>query len=64
MGTVEYRQTSGSGDNDRWYEDTRTYTGIGRGPASYQDRIRLVLVSEIDPGGRIKLPKQKRGGGW
>jgi hypothetical protein len=64
MGTVEYRQTSGSGDNDRWYEDTRTFTGIGKGPASYQDRIRLVLVSEVDPGGRIKLPKQKRGAGW
>lgn len=64
MGTVDYRQTSGSGDNDRWYEDTRTFTGIGRGPASYQDRIRLVLVSEVDPDGRIKLPKQKRGAGW
>ena len=64
MGTVDFRQTPGSGDNDRWYEDTRTFTGIGRGPASYQDRIRLVLVSEVDPAGRIKLPKQKRGAGW
>jgi hypothetical protein len=64
MGTVDYRQTFGSGDDDRWYEDTRTYTGIGRGPASYQDRIRLVLVAEVDPAGRIKLPKQKRGAGW
>jgi hypothetical protein len=64
MGTVEYRHTSGTGDNDRWYEDTRTFTGIGRGPASYQDRIRLVLVSEVDPNGRIRLPKQKRGAGW
>jgi len=64
MGTVEYRQTSGSGDGDRWYEDTRTFSGIGKGPASYQDRIRLVLVAEVDPGGRIKLPKQKRGAGW
>lgn len=64
MGTVEFRQTSGSGDGDRWYEDTRTFTGIGRGPASYQDRIRLVLVAEVDPAGRIKLPKQKRGAGW
>lgn len=64
MGTVEYRQTSGSGENDRWYEDTRTFTGIGRGPASYQDRIRMALVAEVDPGGRIKLPKQKRGAGW
>ena len=64
MGTVEYRQTSGSGDDDRWYEDTRTFTGVGKGPASYQDRIRLVLVAEVDPAGRIKLPKQKRGAGW
>ena len=64
MGTVEYRQTSGSGDNDRWYEDTRTFTGIGKGPASYQDRIRVVIIAEVDPTGRIKLPKQKRGAGW
>jgi hypothetical protein len=64
MGTVDYRQTAGSGDGDRWYEDTRTFTGVGRGPASYQDRIRLVLVAEADPAGRIKLPKQKRGAGW
>lgn len=64
MGTVEYRQTPGTGDNDRWYEDTRTFTGIGKGPASYQDRIRVVLVAEVDPNGRIKLPKQKRGAGW
>src|SRR5687767_7104515 len=64
MGTVDYRQTPGSGDDDRRYDDTRTFTGIGKGPASYQDRIRLALVSEIDPGGRIRLPKQKRGAGW
>ena len=64
MGTVDYRQTSRSGDGDRWYEDTRTFTGIGRGPASYQDRIRMALVAEIDPEHRIKLPKQKRGAGW
>jgi hypothetical protein len=64
MGTVDYRQTSGSGDDDRWYEDTRTFTGIGKGPASYQDRIRVVIVAEVDPAGRIKLPKQKRGAGW
>jgi hypothetical protein len=64
MGTVEYRQTPGSGEDDRWYEDTRTFTGIGRGPASYQDRIRMALAAEIDPSHRIKLPKQKRGGGW
>ena len=64
MGTVEYRQTSGSGDDDRWYEDTRTFTGIGKGPASYQDRIRVVIVAEVDPDGRIKLPKQMRGAGW
>jgi len=64
MGTVEYRQTPGSGDDDRWYEDARKFTGVGKGPASYQDRIRLVLVAEVDPAGRIKLPKQKRGAGW
>ncbi len=64
MGTVDYRQTPGSGDNDRWYEDTRTFTGIGKGPASYQDRIRAVIIAEVDPTGRIKLPKQKRGAGW
>ena len=64
MGTVDYKQTPGSGDDDRWYEDTRTYTGIGKGPASYQDRIRVVLIAEVDPNGRIKLPKQKRGAGW
>jgi hypothetical protein len=64
MGTVEYRQTPGSGDGDRWYEDTRTYTGIGKGPASYQDRIRMALVAEVDPAHRIKLPRQKRGAGW
>jgi hypothetical protein len=64
MGTVEVRQTPGSGDDDRWWQDTRTYSGIGIGPSSYQDRIRHTLVSEIDPNGRIKLPKQKRGAGW
>ena len=42
----------------------RLSPGAGKGPASYQDRIRLVLVAKVDPGGRIKLPKQKRGGGW
>ncbi|MBY0494787.1 MAG: hypothetical protein K2Y23_11280 [Cyanobacteria bacterium] len=64
MGTVEYRQTSGSGDGDRWYDDTRTFTGIGKGPASYQDRVRMALVAEVDPNHRIVLPKQKRGAGW
>jgi hypothetical protein len=64
MGNVEYRQTSGSGENDRWYEDARTSTGIGKGPASDQDRIRLVLIAEVDPNSRIKLPKQKGGAGW
>lgn len=64
MGTVEYRQTPGTGDGDRWYEDTRTFSGIGKGPASYQDRIRMALVVEVDPSHRIKLPKQKRGAGW
>jgi hypothetical protein len=64
MGTVEYRQTPGSGDDDRWWQDTRTFSGVGIGPSSYQNRIRMVLVNEIDPGRRIVLPKQKRGAGW
>ena len=64
MGTVDYKQTPDSGDDDRWYEDTRTFSGVGIGPSSYQNRIRLALVTEIDPNGRIKLPKQKRGAGW
>ena len=64
MGTVELKQTPGSGENDRWWQDTRTYSGVGMGPASYQDRIRHTLIAEIDPNGRIKLPKQKRGAGW
>jgi hypothetical protein len=64
MGTVEYRHTPGSGDDDRWWQDTRTFSGVGIGPSSYQNRIRMVLVNEIDPGRRIVLPKQKRGAGW
>jgi hypothetical protein len=32
--------------------------------AAGADRIRRVLVAEVDPGGRMKLPKQKRGAGW
>jgi len=64
MGTVEYRQTPGSGDGDRWYEDTRTFNGVGIGPSSYQNRVRMALMTEVDPNGRIKLPKQKRGAGW
>jgi hypothetical protein len=64
MGSVEYRQTPGSGDDDRWWQDTRTFSGVGIGPSSYQNRIRMVLVNEIDPDRRIVLPKQKRGAGW
>jgi hypothetical protein len=64
MGSVEYRQTPGSGEDDRWWQDTRTFSGVGIGPSSYQNRIRMVLVNEIDPGRRIVLPKQKRGAGW
>ena len=64
MGSVDYKQTPDSGDDDRWYEDTRTFSGVGIGPSSDQNRIRLALVTEIDPNGRIKLPKQKRGAGW
>ena len=40
------------------------FSGSGLGPAGYQERIRRTLVAVIDPGGRIKLPKQKRGAGW
>jgi len=64
MGTVEFKQTPGSGDGDHWYEDTRTFSGVGLGPASYQNRVRMALVAEVDPDRRIKLPKQKRGAGW
>ncbi|OFW46486.1 MAG: hypothetical protein A3J29_19390 [Acidobacteria bacterium RIFCSPLOWO2_12_FULL_67_14b] len=64
MGTVEFRQTPDSGEDDRWFEDTRTFSGVGIGPSTYQDRIRRVLVAEVDPTGRIALPKQKRGAGW
>lgn len=59
MGTVEYHVTP---NRDRWYEPS--ITGVGIGPTSYQDRIRRVLVAAVDPNGRIKLPKQKRGAGW
>lgn len=64
MGTVDFKQTPGSGDDDHWYEDTRTFSGVGIGPSSYQNRVRMALVTEIDPDRRIKLPKQKRGAGW
>lgn len=64
MGTVEYRQTPGTGEDDRWWQDTRTFSGVGIGPSSYQNRIRIILVNEIDPNRRIVLPKQKRGAGW
>ncbi len=64
MGTVEYRHTPGTGEDDRWWQDTRTFSGVGIGPSSYQNRIRMVLVNEIDPSRRIALPKQKRGAGW
>ncbi|MGE0360478.1 MAG: hypothetical protein AB7H93_09120 [Vicinamibacterales bacterium] len=59
MGSVDYRVTPG----DEWW-DPPSVTGIGIGPSSYQDRVRRVLVSAVDPGGRIRLPKQKRGAGW
>lgn len=59
MGTVDIRVTQ-TGD---WWEPP-TVTGVGIGPTSYQDRVRRVLVSAVDPGGRIALPKAKRGAGW
>jgi hypothetical protein len=39
-------------------------SGIAKGPAAYQERVRYTLVKFFDPEGRIKLPKQKRGAGW
>lgn len=59
MGSVDYRVTTG----DDWW-DPPTVTGIGIGPSSYQDRVRRVLVAAVDPSGRIRLPKPKRGAGW
>lgn len=59
MGTVDYRVTAG----DDWW-DPPTVTGTGIGPSSYQDRVRRVLVGAVDPVGRIRLPRQKRGAGW
>lgn len=59
IGTVEYHVRPG----DDWW-DAPTVTGIGIGPTSYQDRVRRVLVAAVDPAGRIRLPKQKRGAGW
>jgi hypothetical protein len=58
MGTVEYRVS----DWDR--HGAPSVTGIGIGPTSYQDRIRRTLAAVIDPLGRIRLPKAKRGAGW
>jgi hypothetical protein len=59
MGSVDYRVTPG----DEWW-DPPSVTGIGIGPSSYQDRVRRVLAAAVDPGGRIRLPKQRRGAGW
>jgi hypothetical protein len=59
IGSVDYRVTPG----DDW-RDPPTVTGIGIGPSSYQDRVRRVLVAAVDPSGRIRLPKQRRGAGW
>jgi hypothetical protein len=39
-------------------------SGIAKGPAAFQERVRYTLVKFFDPQGRIKLPKQKRGAGW
>lgn len=59
MGSVSYRVTPGE---DPW--DAPSVTGVGIGPSHYQDRVRRVLVGAVDPGGRIALPKPKRGAGW
>jgi len=40
------------------------WSGIGLGPAFYQERVRRTIVKFVDPDGRIRLPKQKRGAGW
>jgi hypothetical protein len=59
MGSVDYRVTPGDG-----WRDPPAVTGIGIGPSWYQDRVRRVLVAAVDPAGRIRLPKQRRGAGW
>lgn len=57
-GNIEYRA---NWDRRRGIHDLR---GIGTGPAAYQERVRYTLVHFFDPGGRIVLPKQKKGAGW
>jgi hypothetical protein len=47
--------------------DGRTFkgvSGVGIGPAFYQERVRQTIVKFVDPAGRIALPPQKRGAGW
>jgi hypothetical protein len=36
----------------------------GRGPASYNDLVRRMMVRFVDPENRINLPKPSRGAGW
>jgi hypothetical protein len=57
-GDVDYRRTW----NPRL--GVSNISGIAKGPAAYQERVRYTLVKFFDPEGRIKLPKQKRGAGW
>jgi hypothetical protein len=59
MGTVEYHVTPGHTPLDE-----PNVRGIGIGPTAYQDRVRRTLAAVIDPNGRIKLPKARRGAGW
>ncbi|MEW6321853.1 MAG: hypothetical protein AB1635_12315 [Acidobacteriota bacterium] len=59
MGTVEYLV---SPDSRPWRPPS--VRGIGIGPTAYQDRIRRTLAAIVDPGGRIALPKARRGAGW
>lgn len=59
MGSVEYHVTPGS-----TWDDSPSVRGIGIGPTSYQDRVRRTLAAVLDPDGRIKLPKARRGTRW
>jgi len=57
-GDVDYRRSW----NPRF--GVSNLSGIAKGPAAYQERVRYTLAKFFDPEGRIKLPKQKRGAGW
>ena len=59
MGTIEVHTTRGT--RDPWKVDVRT---MGIGPLAYQERVRRTLVTFVDPGRRIALPKASRSAGW